>query len=129
MTTQKTTYLEDELIDHVLRNAAYSSPTTVYISLHSAAPTEAGGGAELTGNGYAREAITFGAPSDGVSANTNTITFTASGGAWSAIVGHAIWDAVSAGNMLYYEDSVSGPTLADTESYEFGAGDITVTET
>ncbi len=130
MTTRKTDYLESALVNHVLRNSAYASPTTVYLALFSANPGEAGGGTELTGNGYARMAITFGAPSPaGVVANTNTLTFTAVGGAWLGIVAHAIFDAASAGNMLYYETGVSGPTLADGESYEFGSGDITATET
>ena len=130
MTTQKTDFLESALVNHVLRNTEYVRPTTVYLALFSANPGEAGGGTELTGNGYARLAITFGAPSPaGVVNNTGTLTFTASGGAWLGIVAHAIMDAVSAGNMLYYETGVGGPTLADGESYEFGANDITVTET
>lgn len=128
MAANKTTYLEDRMLNHFLRNTASTAPTTVYLALYSAAPGEAGGGTELTGNGYAREAITFGAPSDGVVNNSNTITFTASGGAWSQILGHAILDASSGGNMFYYE-SVTGPTLADGDSYEFGANDVTVTET
>ncbi len=28
-------YLENELLDHVLKNAAYSSPTTVYLALYT----------------------------------------------------------------------------------------------
>ncbi len=130
MTTQKTNYLEDALVNHVLRNTVMTSPSTVYLALFSGNPGEAGGGTELSGNGYARIAITFGTPSpSGVVNNTNTLTFSASGGAWLGIVAHAIMDAVSGGNMLYYETGVSGPTLADGESYEFGSGDIAVTET
>ena len=57
------TYLENELYDHVLRNAAYTSPTTVYAALFdttgSAALLEAGTlTGEIAGNGYARQSIT-----------------------------------------------------------------------
>ena len=95
----------------------------------SVAPGESTTGTELTGNGYARQAITFGADTNGVTTNSNTITFTASGGAWSQIVGHGICDASTAGNIFFYEDAVSGPTLSDGDSYEFDPADVTVTLT
>lgn len=128
MASGMTNTFESWVIDHFLRNTV-ETQVAPYLALYSVAPGETGGGTELTGNGYAREAITFGVDTAGVTNNTNTITFTATGGAWSAIAGHAICDAVSAGNIMMYEDSVAGPTLADGDSYEFGASDITVTFT
>ena len=128
MASGKTDTYENAIINFFLRGQA-DAATSGYLALFSTAPTETGGGTELTGNGYARIALGLGAPTAGVATNAGTITFTASGGAWSQIVGHAIFDASSAGNMLMYEDSVSGPTLADGDSYEFDPGDITVTET
>lgn len=129
MAASKTDYLENAFLDHMRGGTALSQPAGLYLALFSTAPTEASGGTELTGNGYARQAITFGAASAGAITNTATVTFTASGGAWSAIVGHAIYDASTVGNMLWFEDSVSGPTLGDGDSYEFATSAITVTET
>lgn len=122
-------FLEDEILNHTFRNVTFTSPTTVYLALFSTAAGETGGGTELaTTNNYAREAVAFSAPSPaGTIVNSGTITFTASGGAWLAIVGHSMFDAVTVGNDLCFEDSVSGPTLADGDSYEFGPGDITIT--
>ena len=41
-------YLENAWVNHVLRNTAYTTPgTSIYVSLHSADPTDAGSGAEL----------------------------------------------------------------------------------
>lgn len=128
MAANKTDYLENALINHVLRNTALTSPTTVYLALYSAAPTESTSGTELTGNGYARQAITFGAPSNGVASNTGAVTFTASGGAWSAVAGIAICDASTGGNQLYW-DTKSIAALADGDSINFATGQITVTET
>lgn len=128
MASGSTNDLEGWIIDHFFRNTSQTA-VAPYLALYSIAPGEAGGGTELTGNGYAREAVTFGADTDGVSTNTNTITFTASGGAWSQVVGHALCSAVTAGTIMMYEDSVAGPTLGDGDSYEFGAGDVTVTFT
>jgi hypothetical protein len=66
----KSDYLENKILDHVLRNTAYTSPTTVYVGLYTAAPTDAGGGTEVSGNGYAREAATFSVASGGATANS-----------------------------------------------------------
>ena len=125
--SQATDYLENALLNHVFRNTAMTSPTTVYLGLYSVAPTDSSAGTELTGNGYARQAITFGAPSPaGTINNSATVTFTASGGAWSAAIAAAISDASSGGNQLVY-GSITSVTLADGDSVQFTANNITVT--
>ena len=129
MASGKTTTNQANGINHFLRGTNETT-TSGFLALFSTTPTEAGGGTELTvADGYARIAVGLGVPASGVSTNGGAVTFTAAGGAWSAIVGHAIYNAASAGTMLYYEDAVSGPTLADGDSYEFSIGDVTVTET
>ncbi|MBW1672143.1 MAG: hypothetical protein JRJ45_00605 [Deltaproteobacteria bacterium] len=128
MASGKTDTHENAVINHFCRGTGETTKSA-YIALFSTAPGEAGGGVELSGNGYARIAIGLNAPSDGVALNGGEVKFTAAGGAWSAIDGHAVMDESSAGNMQYYEDSVGGPTLGDGDSYQFDAGDISVTET
>lgn len=54
----KSDFLELELLDHVLGNAAYSAPATVHFAWFTALTGEAGGGTEATGGGYARVAVT-----------------------------------------------------------------------
>lgn len=127
--TQMTNHFEDRVIQFFFRNNADtdSADANVYLALYSTAPTDSSAGVELSGNGYQRYAITFNDPAGtGTTTNSNTITFTASGGAWSAIAAHGICDAATVGNIMMYE-SVAGPTLADGDSYEFGAADITLT--
>ena len=129
MASGKTTTHQASVINHFLRGTGETTKSG-YLALFSTAPTVGGTGTELAvANGYARIAVGFGAPSSGVSSNTGEVLFTASGAAWSSIVGHAIYDAAAAGGMQYYEDSVAGPTLADGDSYKFDATDIEVTET
>jgi len=59
-------YLENALINATLRNTTYTSVATVYVSLWTSDPTDAGSGTEVSGGSYARTAVTFGAPSNGV---------------------------------------------------------------
>ena len=124
---EMTNSLEAAVINHFFRNTTQTA-TAAYLALYSVAPTESTQGTELTGNGYARStAITFSAPSAGATSNTSTHTFTASGGAWSQIVAHALCasDVENTDDAWMFE-TVTGPTLSDGDSYEFGSGDITV---
>lgn len=117
-----TTYLKNELADHVFRNAAYTSPTTVYLALFTTATDDAGGGTEVAGGSYARQSVTFGAPTDGAVSNTGTVTFT---NLPTATITHwAIFDAVSAGNMLVHDAFGSPINATAGDDQPFAVGDI-----
>lgn len=121
-----TNFLENELLDHVFRNAAYTQPTTVYLALFTVAPTDAGGGTEVSGNGYARQAVTFGAASGGAIANTSAVQFTASGGNFGDVVAVAYFDALTTGNMLAW-DGITTATINDGDTLSFPIGDLDIT--
>src|SRR5690554_6039558 len=120
-------YLEAKVLDHVLRNTAYTSPISVYMSLHTENPDEDGSGTELSGNGYSRQAITFAAASNGEIANSAAVEFTASGGNWDEATHYGIYDASTSGNLLFYGELSSPKTVEDNDTLTFDIGDITVT--
>ena len=78
-------YLENALINAVLRNTTYTSPATVYVSLYITDPTDADSGTEVSGGSYARVAVTFGAPSNGVSTNSADVTFPTCTVSWGTV--------------------------------------------
>ena len=96
-----TNYLANKIRDHVLRNTAYTSPTTVYLALFTTPTTEAGGGTEVTGGSYARQAITFSTTANpGEVTQTALLTFPLMP---SCTITHiAIMDASTSGNMLMF---------------------------
>ena len=53
---------ETHLLQYTFNSNSLTRPTTLYLALHTADPTDAGGN-EITGNGYARQTITFGSVS------------------------------------------------------------------
>ncbi len=118
-------YLENALLNHVLRNTALSSPTTVYAALYSTVPTDTGG-TELSGNGYSRQAVTFGAPSGGSCSNTAAVTFTASGGDWGTVQGVGLYDASTGGNLLFRGALETSKTIANGDSLQFAVGQLQV---
>jgi hypothetical protein len=96
------TYLENALLNAVLRNTAYTSPATVYVGLFTTQCTASGPGAEVSGGSYARQAVTFSAPSSGATSNSGTVTFPTATANWGTLVSWAIFDAATAGNMLFF---------------------------
>jgi hypothetical protein len=124
----KTDFLEDSMLNHILRNTPYTPAATVYVGLFTATPGEAGGGTEVTGNNYARKAVTFGAPSAGTITNNADVVFDQASGSWGTISYFALFDALTNGNMLYYGALTSSKTINSGDQLKFASGGITITE-
>ena len=125
--TQMSDYLEDEVIDHLLRAQSYTPAATVYLALFTTATTDAGGGTEATGGSYARQAITFSAGATGTTANTASLTF--SNMPAGTFTHAAICDAVSAGNFLFHGALTSSKTTTLGQAITIGIGEIDVSFT
>lgn len=121
-------FLEDALLDHVFENTAYTSPTALYVALSTADPLDTGAGiAEPVGNGYARQSEdNWDVASSRASENTDALVWTASGGDWGSITHWALFDHVSAGNMLAHGDFASARTISDGNSLNVAAGGIDI---
>ena len=119
-------FLENELLDHVLRNSAYTSPTTVYVALFTTATDDAAGGTEVTGGSYARVSIAFDPPSAGSVSNTATVTFPTATASWGTVVNVAIYDALTVGNRLYHGALTTSKTVDNGDVFTFPAGNFTV---
>jgi len=124
----KSDYLEAQLINHVLRGTAYSSPTAVYAALYTAAPTDAGGGTEVSGGSYVRQQVTFSTPSGGETSNTAEVIFPLATADWGTLVAVGIFDAVSAGNLLYWANLNASRTILTNDQFRFPASQLIVQE-
>jgi len=120
-------YLENALINATLRNTSYTSPATVYLALYTTDPTDADSGTEVSGNAYARQSITFGAPSDGVTTNTAAIEFPQATGSWGTVAYVGIRDASTAGNLLYHTALDASKTIATGDVFRVAIGSLSVT--
>jgi hypothetical protein len=126
----KSNYLESAIIEAALRSVAFDGPSTVYMSLHTGSPGETGASNEVTGNAYARTAITFGANSGGACSNDAATTFpTPTPSDWGTVSHFALWDASSAGNCLYYGALTSSVVTSAGVALSFPIGSVVVTET
>ncbi len=120
-------FLENALINATLRATTYTSPATVYVSLWTSNPNDDGSGTEVSGGSYARTAVTFGAPSNGVSLNNADVVFptaTATGGTVGWI---GINDALSSGNLLYHTALDAAKTIDNGDIFKIATGNLSVT--
>ena len=120
-------YLENALINATLRATTFTSPAAVYVSLHTADPTDAGTGTEVSGGSYARQSATFGAPSNGASATSADITFPQCTSTWGTVSHIGILDASTSGNLLYHTPLDASKTIDTGDIFKIAAGSLTVT--
>ena len=120
-------FLENAIINATLRNTTYTSVATVYVSLWTTDPTDAGSGTEVSGGSYARTAVTFAAPSNGVTTNSADVTFPTATGTWGTIGWIGINDALSSGNLLYHTALDTSKTVTSGDIFKITTGNLSVT--
>ena len=125
--SEMSNYLENALINATLRNTTYTSPATVYLGLYTSDPGEGNTGTEVSGTSYARQSITFGAPSDGVSTNSAAIEFPQAGGSWGTVTHVGILDASTSGNLLYYTALAASKSISTGDVFRIAIGSLSVT--
>lgn len=130
-------FLENKLIDFLFRGqalgitgataAAGTGPTSLYLGLYTANPTDTGGGTEVTGGSYTRVAVSSSlanwagtqaaastvasSGTSGTTSNNAAITFPAPTAAWGIVTGFGIFDAASAGNLLIWGALTTNKTI------------------
>ena len=122
-------HAEALLLDWLMTNGTATRPTAWYVGLYTAAPSDSGGGTEVAGNGYAREAVTFAAATSpgGTTSNSGAVSFTASGGDWGTITHIGIHDASTGGNLLWHGAMTASKIVNDGDTLEFSTGNIDLT--
>lgn len=125
-------YLELELLDHVFGAAAYTAPATLYFALYTSAPSDTGGGTEVSGSNYSRVGVTnnatnFPAASSGSKSNGTVITFPTPSGSWGTVTHMCILDASTAGNLLGWAPLTASQVVASGNVVSYGVGTFIVT--
>lgn len=120
-------------MDHVLGGGDYTRPGTVYVALYTAAPTDAGGGTEVTGGSYARVSVSnnntnWPAAAAGAKSNGTAITFPTATADWGTAVAFALLDASSGGNFLFWATLTTNRAILTGDVPSFAIGTLVITE-
>lgn len=119
------TYLKNKLVAHAFGGVPYTAPSTVYVALYTAAPTDGGGGTELSGGGYARTTATF-TVTDNTATNDTQSEFPAATANWGVVTHGAVFDAATAGNMLGWGPLASSRDVQTDDIFRISSGDLTI---
>jgi hypothetical protein len=129
----KSQYFTDAVLN-VLRATNITAPAGVYVGLFSTAPANDNSpGTELSGNGYERQQVTFGAPAADTGnvrkvSNTTVLTFGPATADWLQAVAFGIWDALTNGNLLYWDSLTTPKTVQNGDKAEYAVGALLVKE-
>jgi hypothetical protein len=125
--SQLADWAENAALDWLMGGASPTRPTNRYLALFTSATNDSTGGTEMSGGGYARQAVTCGAASGGACSNTNEITFTIFGVDPAAFTHAAVFDALTGGNRIWHGALTASKDLADGDSIVFAAGELDFT--
>lgn len=135
-------YLENKLIDQIFRGQAFTFPTTLYVGLLTAAPSDTGGGTEVAGSNYARVAVTnslanwagtqgsgttvASSGATGTTSNNAVITFPTPSATWGTVAYFGIYDASTAGNLLFYGTLTISKVINSGDTVTFPAAALSI---
>jgi hypothetical protein len=137
-------YLENKLVDHIFRAQSFSAPATLYVALFTAAPSDSGGGTEVSGGSYARVSVTSAlanwagtqsagsttasSGTGGATSNNGAITFPSPTANWGTVTHFGIFDAASSGNLLFHGALTASKTINSGDAApSFQAAQLAVT--
>ena len=118
-------YLENNLLDHVLRNVSYTSPTTVYVGLYTSDPADDNSGTEVSGGSYARQILSVTTATDGIVTSSADVTFPQATESWGTISHIGLLDAVSSGNLLMHTPLTTSKTIDEGDIFKIPLGSLT----
>jgi hypothetical protein len=136
-------FLENRIIDQLFRGQAAPTTTTLHVGLLTTAPSDTGGGTEVSGGSYARVAVTSSLAnwagtqsagstvastgSGGQTSNNAAITFPTPSAGWGTVTHFGIYDASTGGNLLFWGALTIAKTINQADTVTFPAASLSIT--
>ena len=117
---------ETNVLTWTFTSGSVTRPTAWYLGLFTAAPGEAGGGTEVSGGSYVREAVTFSVTGD-TATNTAAVEWPVATSTWGTITHIAVYDASSGGNQIAYAALTNAKTIASGDVLRVPANELDIT--
>ena len=116
-------------MENAVINAMRGIPLNIgdlYAALYTSAPTDAGGGTEVTGNNYGRIPVPISAPSGGASSNPSDAAYNTATAGWGTINTYGLFDAQTGGNLIMWTPLTTDKAVNSGDTAKFNAGDIDI---
>ena len=137
-----TNYLEDKIINHLFGDDTgtsgadhYTAPTTWYVGLQTAAPSDSAAGTEVSGGAYASQSVAWTLATGGTAqaSNTAALTFPAATTDWGTVTHAGVYDALTSGNLVAFETltktdfTTANPKVVNTgDIFKIDAGNLKI---
>ena len=122
--------VQDALLDELIGGGAFSDSGDFYLALYTVAPTEAGGGTEVSGGSYARvtvdETTDFAVSSGGSKVNSDDLTFPTCSASWEAVVAWALHDHATNDSVVVWGLLSEEVDIDTTDVAIFTAGSLII---
>ena len=121
-------YLEDKVLEHVFGGNAFTAPSTLYVALFTVAPSDTGGGTEVSGGGYARQTATFNVSGTNPTeaSNVAAIEYATATANYGTVLAVGVFDASSGGNLLAYSTLTTNKAIDTGDVFRINAGDLDI---
>lgn len=118
--------LETRVLQWAFTTGSPTRPTAWYVGLFTAAPSDTGGGTEVSGGSYARQTVAL-SVSGNLATNPAAVEWPTATADWGTITHVAVFDALSGGNMLVYAALTASKTIATGDVLRIPANDLDIT--
>jgi len=120
-------YSENLVINVLLRAASHTGAAAVYVGLYTSDPTDGNTGTEVSGGSYARTAVVFGAPSNGISTNSSAVEFPQATSSWGTVGWVGVLDASTGGNLICHSPLDVAKTIDTGDIFKIATGNLSIT--
>jgi hypothetical protein len=123
-------YLENKLLNHTLRNTAYTQPSGLYLALFTASTgletNSPSAEISTSGTAYGRTSIAFDVATTGTTQNTGAVTFSPATSNWGTVTHIAVMDASTSGNVLFHGAVTTSKTIETGDTFQVSIGNLSI---
>jgi hypothetical protein len=117
---------ETRVLTWVFTGSAATRPTAWYVALFTTAPSDTGGGTEVSGGGYARQAVSFTVSGDTAS-NSAALEYPTATSSYGTVTHVGVFDASTSGNLIAYAALTTSKAIDTGDVLRLPAGDLDIT--
>mgnify|MGYP003646806051 FL=1 len=117
---------ETTVLTWVFTTGSATRPTAWHIALYTGAPDDTGGGTEVSGGGYGRQAVTF-TISGNTASNNAAIEWDTATSSYGTVTHVGVFDAATSGNLIAYAALTTSKTIDTGDVFRLPSGDLDIT--
>ena len=116
---------ENALLEALFLKTTLSLTAPLVLALYTVAPSDTGGGTEVTGGSYARTAIgVMNSASGGTITNSADIVFPTATADWGTVVAGGVFDSTGTPKFLCYATLTTSQNVVTGVAYSIPAGQL-----